>query len=184
MILNVFIDRAWRHAGNSDEMSRLISLIFDDDRLRSSANSNSLAAGFNVSLSLSKTPHTDENQVADNLLQVAINRSTGFGALIWGVTMKSPRKGGIYDSVWISDNPQPPNFDPQLISDPGYPLFHDPHSALPLSQVRKALEEFCETGTGDRPECVNWIEGYFNGQRLDRDPIVNRLESAEDRSPF
>jgi hypothetical protein len=28
------------------------------------------------------------------------------------------------------------------------------------------LEEFCRTGTGDRPQSVNWVEAVdFNGER-------------------
>ncbi|MET7749740.1 Imm1 family immunity protein [Micromonospora sp. NPDC005367] len=38
-------------------------------------------------------------------------------------------------------------------------------SVLPLAQVRAAVEEFCRTGTGDRPECIRWVRGEINGER-------------------
>ncbi|MFE2568150.1 Imm1 family immunity protein [Streptomyces mirabilis] len=91
-------------------------------------------------------------------------------------TAAVPGWGEVYESVWISDNPQPPCFDPRVVSDPGYPLFHDPASALPLERVRAALEEFCRAGTGERPECISWAPGDANGQRLDRAPMVEQVE--------
>jgi hypothetical protein len=69
----------------------------------------------------------------------------------------------------VSDNPRPPDFDPRVVADPGYPLFHDPSSTLPLDQVRAALEEFCYSGVGDRPVSVQWIKGDINGRREDRE---------------
>jgi hypothetical protein len=29
------------------------------------------------------------------------------------------------------------------------------------------LEEFCRTGTGERPSVIGWVRGDTNGQRLD-----------------
>jgi immunity protein Imm1 of predicted polymorphic toxin system len=82
----------------------------------------------------------------DNYLVVSVNRSTGYGALIWYVTKDFPQQDGVYGQIWISDNPRPPDFDPRVVSDPGEPAYHDPRSAIPVADVRAALEEFCRTG--------------------------------------
>lgn len=79
----------------------------------------------------------------------------------------------------MSDNPEPPGFDPQVVSDPGYPLFHDPASTLPIAQVRQAVEEYSRIGTGDRPECINWVSGGASGQRDDREPMIDTVEEPE-----
>ncbi|MFJ8746515.1 Imm1 family immunity protein [Embleya sp. NPDC127516] len=79
----------------------------------------------------------------------------------------------------MSDNPEPPDLDPRVVSDPCYPLFHDPSSALPIPRIRAALEEFCRAGTGERPECIDWVVGGMNGQRFDRPPIAEFVEDPE-----
>jgi len=94
--------------------------------------------------------------VNESHLQASLNKTTGYGAFIW-----YPPDG----QVWISDNPRPPALDPRVIADPGYPLFHDPASALPLSQFQKVLEEFCYSGTGTRPERADWVPGDMCGRR-------------------
>jgi hypothetical protein len=45
------------------------------------------------------------------------------------------------------------------LSDPGFSRYHDPRSTLPIAHIRAAVEEFCRTGTGARPECVHWVHG-------------------------
>ncbi|MFD4911422.1 Imm1 family immunity protein [Kitasatospora purpeofusca] len=128
-------------------------------------------------LSVSGQRCDDENR-ATNCLAVAVNRSTGYGGLVWYVTERNANKGGIYDRVWISDNPSPVKFDPRIVADPGYPLFHDPASAIPLPLVRVAMEEFA-SGEGDRPECVAWVPGSMNGERNDRPSKVEYVEDPE-----
>jgi hypothetical protein len=70
-------------------------------------------------------------------------------------------------SCWVSDNPNPPTVDPQVLSDPGAPICFDVRSTLPIPVVRLALQEFCRQGSGDRPECIDWVLGEINGERLD-----------------
>lgn len=109
----------------------------------------------------------DQTDWPNNCLQIAVNTSTGYGALIWHVMEGFAEKGGIYDHIWISDNPNPPDFDPRVVSDPGEPRFHHPRSTLPIPMIRQAVEEFCRVGTGHRPECIGWVRGWVNGHRLD-----------------
>ncbi|MFG3511286.1 Imm1 family immunity protein [Streptomyces bobili] len=104
----------------------------------------------------------------DNHLRVAVNSSTGYGALLWFFNAERAERANdsVSDRIWVSNNPTPPNFDPRVVSDPGYPLFHDPISTIPVSEVRRALQEFCDTKTGDRPTCVEWTQAEMNGTRL------------------
>ncbi|MFJ8164135.1 Imm1 family immunity protein [Streptomyces sp. NPDC096136] len=105
-------------------------------------------------------------------LTVSVNHENGYGGLAWfadGNTAKrlmETRGEEFADSIWVSMNPTPPEFDPEILSDPWVPTYIHRTSALPIPMLRAALEEFCKAGTGDRPECVNWVEGNFNGTLL------------------
>ncbi|MFJ8435374.1 Imm1 family immunity protein [Kitasatospora sp. NPDC094019] len=112
----------------------------------------------------------ERENVADCRLYLSANQSLGYGAIVWEVDGNSERcrSGGIYTSTWISDNPTPPDFDPKLVADTGYPRYHAPESALPLEMIRSAVLEFCESPTGERPSCIQWTEGFSDGQRFDQ----------------
>jgi hypothetical protein len=90
--------------------------------------------------------------------------------VIWLVTVQwaAEKAEEYFNYTWISDNPNPPVFDPRVVSDTGVPRFHDPRSTLPVEEVRAAVEEFCRSG-GERPKCVHWVRGEMNGIRLDDD---------------
>ncbi|WP_203883999.1 Imm1 family immunity protein [Planotetraspora kaengkrachanensis] len=166
----------WHYGESQDEASQLITEVMKG--LRGEEESDGLYwTGDDAWFCLADRRHSNEDQVSGSYLRVAVNRHTGYGALIWLVDQADPRKGGVYDSVWISDNPESPDFDPRVVSDPGYPLFHDPSSTLPVAQIRAALEEYCRAYTGERPECISWVEGHLNGQRLDRPSIVDFVEN-------
>ncbi|MGA4863687.1 Imm1 family immunity protein [Streptomyces lavendulocolor] len=122
---------------------------------------------------------TDARPVPGSNLRVAVNQHHGYGALVWFTDDAFPASGGVYDSVWVSDNPEPPHFDPRVVSDPGYPIFYDPSSALPVTQIRAAVDEFCNARSGARPECLNWVAGRVNGERLDRPSVVEFVEDPE-----
>jgi hypothetical protein len=180
VVLNVSCNGHWRHGETWAEISDLIVDVLENlesEEFKGGWHS----AGQDAWFSLSDQRYGSESQISDNYLRVSVNRSTGYGALIWGVVDSSPKKGGVFDWTWISDNPDPPDTDPRVVSDPGYPLFHDPRSAIPISRVRAAVEEFCRLGTGDRPECISWVRGHLNGQRLDAEPMV---EEIEENDPF
>ncbi|GAA4932465.1 Imm1 family immunity protein [Streptomyces coeruleoprunus] len=162
-----------------EERARLIAEVLENLEPERPV-ARGIAPGNDAWFALSDPPGPDRRGRCSHL-RVAANRSTGYGALIWFVTMDDPRRGGVYEHVWVSDNATPPDFDPRVVSDPGYPLFHDPASALPIPRVRAALEEYCRSATGERPGCVDWVEGHMNGQRLDRPSIT---EDVEDHDPF
>ena len=170
MILNVTFHRSWRHAENEDERSALIAEVMENLRAEGTVMINGGPWPTNGSLarfSLSERRHGPGEPSPDNYLVAAVNRSTGYGTLVWFVTPGFPRTGGIYDSAWVSDNPEPPDFDPRVVADPDVSVFQEPRNTLPLPRIRDALEEFCRIGTGDRPESIQWAQSSLWGQRLE-----------------
>ncbi|MET8539084.1 Imm1 family immunity protein [Kitasatospora sp. NPDC004799] len=118
---------------------------------------------------------------SDSTLMVAMDREAGYGGLVWCVSLRYPKRGGIYACTWVTDNPSPPEDDPKVISDAWTPVFMEPATVLPLPEVRKALEEFCREGTGDRPTCVGWVKGHLNGSRVELGPAATPVpESSTD----
>ncbi|WP_282203143.1 Imm1 family immunity protein [Kitasatospora fiedleri] len=124
-----------------------------------------------------------EGDRSTNFLIVSLNRSTGYGGFVWFVDARFPRKGGIYDSVWVSDAPEPPGGDPDVITDIHCPVFLDRKSAIPLAVVREVIEEYWRTGTGDRPNRINWTPGHMNGSRNDTETPPGRI-STDAKSAF
>ncbi|MER5770324.1 Imm1 family immunity protein [Streptomyces sp. NPDC001985] len=179
MFLSVFVRGEWRYGEGPDDASRLIAEVMEGLRGEEDDTAGSYFPGEDAWFCLADQRKTESESIAGCNLRVAVNRHHGHGALVWFVDERYPKEGGIYDSVWISDNPDPIGFDPRIVSDPGYPLFHDPSSALPVSKIQAAVEEFCRMNSGDRPGCVDWVTGHVNGQRLDRPSIVEFVEDPE-----
>jgi hypothetical protein len=40
---------------------------------------------------------------------------------------------------------------------------------LPIKQFREVLEEFCYSGTGERPTRIQWVRSDICGRREDRE---------------
>ncbi|MER7141366.1 Imm1 family immunity protein [Streptomyces sp. NPDC006682] len=94
-----------------------------------------------------------------NYLYVTVNKSNGYGALRWW-TDRVPEgvdEKHISHFIWTSGSSNPPEFDPELILDPPTPLYYPSEAAIPVAQVREALEEFCRKRTGERPACIPWL---------------------------
>jgi hypothetical protein len=155
MILQVFYHRTTRYGANSTEVAAVLDEIF------SSNNSDY------VDIAKCALIESSENPISDSRLWAGLNPDTGYGGLIWFATDDRARNldDEVAQEMWVSDNPNPPQFDPDVMSDPGYPLFFDPRSTLPIDQVRNVIEEFFRAGTGDRPEGTAWVEGDMAGQR-------------------
>ncbi|WP_328876414.1 Imm1 family immunity protein [Streptomyces sp. NBC_00287] len=119
--------------------------------------------------SWSNRQHMDSEGVPNNNLVVSLNRDTGHGGLIWFAMpgYSGPEPDEVLDSVWISDNPNPPDFDTEVLSNPGEPYCFDPRSTLPAEKIEAAVDEFCQMRTGARPECVQWVMGELSGRRAD-----------------
>ncbi|MFD9398140.1 Imm1 family immunity protein [Streptomyces sp. NPDC060011] len=118
----------------------------------------------------------------DGYLHAAVNAQTGHGALKWMLTRRSTvvMDPAIADQVWLSDNPAPPTKDPNVIADPGFPLYHHPRSTLPVDRIRAAVEEYCRAGTGHRPTCIDWTAGQLPGRRLDSPVAEAYITHCED----
>lgn len=166
MILNVDFHRVCKHAEDAAERSALIADVLDNLRSEGTLLIEGEPWPTNGSLAYFSIGERNGDTQRDNYLVAAVNRETGHGALVWFVTPKFPGSGGIYDFAWVSDNPEPPGFDPRVVADPGASVFHEPANTLPLPRIREALEEFGRIGTGDRPESIKWVPGSLTGQRL------------------
>jgi hypothetical protein len=178
VILSVSYDRVWRYGETLDEMADVIDEVMANLEFEHWVDGQYFT-GETAWFCFADRRQSDEDLAADSYLRVAVNRSTGYGALVWFVAASGPRKGGIFDQVWISDNPEPPGFDPRVVSDPDLPLFFDPRSTLPVAQVRAAVEQFCRSGTGERPESAAWVPGQVNGHRLDQAPLKKILDEVD-----
>jgi hypothetical protein len=169
VILNVAIGRAWQHAETEPEKSALVADVLANLTSEGTVLINGDPWPTNGSLayfSFSDRRLGPADNERDNYLVAAVNRETGYGALVWFVTPKFPRSGDIYDYAWVSDNPEPPGFDPRVVADPGASEFQEPRNTLPLPRIRAALAEFARTGTGDRPESITWAPSGLTGKRL------------------
>jgi Immunity protein Imm1 len=170
MILTVSIHGQYRHAESWAEMSALISEVMTTLGYEKH-DTGGISPGEQACFGFGDTKYSSATTPdwGDNFLYVAYNSESGYGGFTWFVSAERAEisGGGMYDDVWVSDNPESPNFDPRVVSDPGYPLFYHPRSALPGERVREVLEEFCRVGTGERPKSIGWVRGDTNGQRLD-----------------
>ncbi|GAA2909864.1 hypothetical protein Acy02nite_89420 [Actinoplanes cyaneus] len=170
LILNATYAQGWAHAESWKEKEEMVGKFLTGDTYGDCGEGAAVLwlSGGPVWFCLADRQHGYEEKTPDNFLCVSIDRGAGYGGLVWGMSQSGPRRGGIYDSVWVSDNPVPPDYDPRIVSEPGCPVFFDRASVLPIAEIRAALEEFCRTDTGDRPECVAWVEGSVDGTRNDR----------------
>ncbi|MFF1417332.1 Imm1 family immunity protein [Streptomyces sp. NPDC058280] len=111
-----------------------------------------------VSIVKGKYPEEADERWPSNYLYVSVNTRDGYGALKWwasSVPNEAP-EDDVARFVWTSVHSNPPQFDPEMIADPGTPSYYPREAAIPVEQVREALEEFCRIRTGARPESVSW----------------------------
>ncbi|MCM4081124.1 Imm1 family immunity protein [Paractinoplanes hotanensis] len=159
-MLHIRIGSDYHYATERAEMAELIAMVLRGGPVNAS-----------TAFSFADRRHTAETRDwwLDNVLQVGVNPATGYGGLTWHVTpARADRSGDAKDAYcWVTDNPDPPETDPVVLSDPGAPVCYDRRSTLPIADIRAALEEFCRSGTGDRPQSVRWVRGDLNGERLD-----------------
>lgn len=170
MILNVTCDRRRWFAEADHEISAVVSEAIGS--LQGRYRGDCWYPGTAASFSWSDHRHMDYADMPNNFLMVSANSETGYGGLIWFVTSEypgPPEPDEVLDNVWVLDNPNPPEFDPVVVSNTGEPYYFDPRSTLPIEQIEAAVDDFCRVRTGIRPECVQWTLGEASGRRADRD---------------
>ncbi|MGQ4477821.1 Imm1 family immunity protein [Streptomyces sp. SAS_276] len=171
MILDVFINGQTYHSVEWPVVRRIVDEVFGENRDGDDFATGSASEVVIVKFTFSekRTNGIEVPQNFDSYLQVAVNRQTKYGALMWLIPSGSSISvdPAVARQVWVSDNPNPPENDPHVISDPDLTRYHDRRSALPIPAVLAAAEEFCRTGTGVRPSCIGWTPGNLSGVRFD-----------------
>ncbi|GAA2112000.1 hypothetical protein HKK74_38180 [Actinomadura alba] len=160
MILTVFVGDATYHAPSGDVIRRLIDELASGGSGRDSGVVGQSEGGIFATFVL-LMPHRDpmeSDRYFDSYLQVSVNSLTGYGALRWLVPEGSEVRMDqeIARSVWISKNTEPPVSDPKVVADLSDGRLFEPRSTLPVSDIRAAVEEFCELRSGQRPAAVCW----------------------------
>jgi hypothetical protein len=148
------------YAGTDQEVSLLVDHIMGDliQAGRTSDGFEIIPERAVVSIVKGKYPEETSERWPNNYLYVSVNTRNGYGALKWwtsNVPNEAP-EDEVSQFVWTSGVSSPPLFDPELISDSVSPSYYPREAAIPVKQVREALEEFCRTLTGARPKCVSW----------------------------
>ncbi|MFF7216351.1 Imm1 family immunity protein [Streptomyces sp. NPDC008238] len=171
MILNVKCERRKWFAETSDEVSAVVAEVLGHLQCWNKRGEY-WHPGNTAWFAWLEHRHVDRGHIPNNFLMVSLNRETGYGGLIWFVNAgyPGPDPDEVLDNIWVSDNPNPPAFDPEVISNPGEPYWFEPRSTLPAADIEAAVEEFCRVRTGIRPECVQWTLGEVSGRRADRRP--------------
>ncbi|WP_394816771.1 Imm1 family immunity protein [Streptomyces lonegramiae] len=160
MILTVFAGDTTYHALSGAALGRLIDELTSSGSGRDSGVAGRPERGVFATFILF-VPHRDpmeSDQYFDSCLQVSVNSLTGYGALRWLIPEGSEVRmdQDIARSVWISKNAEPPISDPKVVADLSNGRLFEPRSVLPVSDIRAAIEEFCELRTGQRPGAVCW----------------------------
>ncbi|MGW2349701.1 Imm1 family immunity protein [Actinacidiphila glaucinigra] len=148
------------YLGTPQELRAYLAEIFDEDKKAGYANRD-----FQVVV--------DGSEDTDNVLSVGVDYDSGCGAILWYCTdrvaeqVTAATRTDMAEYAWVSWSANPPQVDPQIVSDPGCPSFFDHVSAIPLREVRSAVEEYYREGSGFRPTVVQWVKGNFNGELLE-----------------
>lgn len=159
MILRVAIKGEEYYPKSLEETTDLTAEVF-----RSSTPKEISPGVYSVGTQAWFTVSEPDAQSPSAYLRVTADERSGHGALSW---WSSVQTGGMYDFFWLSDNPGPSCSGPDLVADPDSGECYEPASALPLAQVRAAIEEYCASGTGERPACIDWVAGEYDGARHD-----------------
>ncbi|MFD3442619.1 Imm1 family immunity protein [Streptomyces sp. NPDC058685] len=114
----------------------------------------------------------DGGEDSISMLEVNVNLKSGFGGVVWHTGGREAERieretgSDIGHYFWVSDAEESPELDPDVLSDFHAPSFFDPRGVLPVAEVRKVIEEYCQL-RGSRPTRIRWVAGNQNGTRLD-----------------
>lgn len=167
MIISALVHDQFHHVERWDDVDLLINEAIDHSS--SGSADRPVPPGEVAQFYCAEHPWTDEilEWAPNNFLQLASNPSAGYAALTW-----VGFRGEATMETFVSFGANAPlSHPPRLVIDPGYPRDHDPHSAVPLEQARRAVREFCRTG-GARPQSVTWVRGDLTGAILEPLPGI------------
>jgi hypothetical protein len=111
------------------------------------------------------------DQMPVSMLEVSANMQNGLGGVTWFAGWDGARRfkenpgdqqDELGDHFWLSDSENPPNFDPEVMSDPYSPLYFNPRCVLPIADIREVVEEYCRV-QGNRPTAIKWVAGTQGG---------------------
>ncbi|MFF0015267.1 Imm1 family immunity protein [Streptomyces sp. NPDC005374] len=117
---------------------------------------------------------SEGDQAPVSILEVSANIESCFGGVVWFAGWDDARRfkrnpedqqDDLGDHFWLSDSENPPKIDPEVMSDHYSPLYFDPQCVLPIAEVRKVVEEYCEI-EGNRPTGIQWVAGTQGGSRF------------------
>ncbi|MFI8200921.1 Imm1 family immunity protein [Streptomyces sp. NPDC085942] len=109
-----------------------------------------------------------------SMLEASINLENSLGGVVWFAGWNDAKtfkensenpQSDLGDHFWVSDAEISPDFDPEVLSDHDSALYFDPRGVIPVTQIRSAVEEFCQS-MGHRPNCTKWVPGRQDGSRL------------------
>lgn len=111
----------------------------------------------------------------DNVLAIGVDYISGYAGALWFCEGPVERRmsatvgPGVAELVWVSSNSNPPESDPEVVSDPWRPAYFDRVSVLPFSGIRSAVEEYFREDTGFRPTAIHWVKGKYSGELYEED---------------
>ncbi|GEB60120.1 Imm1 family immunity protein [Streptomyces gardneri] len=114
----------------------------------------------------------EEEKTPIGFLDVSANLESDLGGIVWFVSdseaerIESETGSDMGNHFWVSDSGRSREGGSTVLSDHYAPSYFDPRGVLPLTEVRKAVEEFCQS-QGRRPSGIRWVTGNQNGTRLD-----------------
>ncbi|MEV7750026.1 Imm1 family immunity protein [Streptomyces griseofuscus] len=165
MILTIFTGGTTYHAVSGATLRCLIGELVGGGPDRGSDVVGQSKGGI-VATFVLLAPHRDpmkSDRYFDSYLQVSTNPLTRYGALRWQVPEDSVVRVDreIARSMWTSNNPEPPVLDQNVVADLSDGRLFEPRNTLPISDIRAAVEEFCELRSGQRPTAISWDRGDF-----------------------
>ncbi|MER5312951.1 Imm1 family immunity protein [Streptomyces sp. NPDC002773] len=114
----------------------------------------------------------EEDKAPVSFLDVSANLEVDLGGIVWFASDSEARRiemetgSDMGNYFWVSESETVPQGEFPVFSDHYAPSYFDPRGVLSLADVRKAVEEFCQTG-GSRPNGIRWVTGNQNGTWLD-----------------
>lgn len=110
----------------------------------------------------------------ESSLMLEVNHEAGHGVATWWCgpyladQLEAVGRAGVGFDVWVSLASKSLDIGYDFLLDP----LHDessvanPRSIVPIERIKLVAEEYCSSGTGFRPESIEWGPGNFTGELL------------------